>query len=315
MIVERLSRAAWNDLLSTSPYRTVFHDYDWGEVITTHLGGLYRPVIIKNEGKSWLVPFYVGKPWSKEGEQRIGSIGYGGPLPLHAIQNPRTELESVTRLFNKISTDCNVQKIDATFYPARCWEGVHSKGMHLKSTVIIDLKGTPEEIYANVLSGSIRRSLRKSIKANVLITELGNNESAILQAHRLLVQTQQRIGSSYSTPESLFRALCQLKLATTQSQTFLARIEGEIVSVMVMLYNQDEAFYLLHGWDLEYRDCFANQALIWHMIKHASSLGCRRFNMGFSHTDALLQTKLSWGGHIEYLPTLNFRPQSKKRPN
>lgn len=302
--IEPATENTWDKLLKKSIYATPFHDYQWGVLTTELLGGEYVPLVATKDDYQWLIPGYRLKPWAKsQGHFRIGSIGYGGPLPVHKMISSDSEIRNVNGILNQIASQLKLSKINALLYPAHEWSALTNTNLQFGSTCKVALSSNSKELFDDTLSGNVRTAIRKSVKEGVVVRSVNvNNDSEMTQAHDLLCSTQNRVAASYTTSYKIFEALASKKMTNTSSQTFIAVHNGVLVGTSTLLYDDAQAFHLFHGWDRSFTKLCANQALIWHMMCFAIELGIKTFNMGESHTDALLEAKMRWGGHIELIP-------------
>ena len=308
MHIEPISEGNWNDLLKMSHYASPFHDFKWGQLVTSILGGTYRPLVAMQEDCQWLIPGYTSTPWgSSKGSFRIGSIGYGGPLPIHTIKNALDEIQHVHELFHDLHLHFDASQIRATLYPDPIWNGLSHVGLQMSNTYKIALTSNRDMLFHETLSGNVRTAIRKSEKEGVTVHMIDtSNQREMQQAYHLLCQTQKSVGSNYTTPYELFTALATNQLTSTRTQTFVAFYKDSIVGTTTLVYGGSEAFHLFHGWDRTATASCSNQALIWSMICFALENSLSVFNMGASHSDALLKAKMQWGGHLEYVPTIHL---------
>lgn len=304
MIVREATAPAWHQIVADSPYASPFHAFEWGKIIAQTLGGTYRPLIIESQVNSWLAPVFCGGPWSENSHQlRLGSLGYGGPLPQHKLTDPGVGLHESEQVVAAIKNYTKAETVHAILYPDPLWSAIQTKGQTAK----VYLKESAEQVFDTILSGNVRSTIKKSIAAQVQVRPLEiANQEELAAAYELVAQTQRQVGADYITPFTLFKELCSLHMQDAAGQAFVACYEERIIAVMVLVYNQRESFFLLHGWDRNFARLAANQALIWEMIRYSVERRITVFNMGASHSEALLQSKLRWGAVVENIPQLDL---------
>ncbi len=264
-----LTAPEWDRAIQSSPYCSYFHQSCWIKTVCEHIGGTYRLVV----SDGWAYPLFFGEPWSET--FRIGSIGYGGPLPLFAIKSP--ELPSLQPLVDLYQMPCS----GLTAFPHSGWKEANSE------TEILALQD-PETLFKKVLSGNVRTAIRRA--TGCLAQQLEERE----EAYSLLVQTQERVEAGYITQKPFFMALCDLpgvELWGGFSES------GALATMALLLIGEREAFHLFHGWNPEEQVIGLNQLLIWNMIQSAEKAACKTFNLGESHSPSLKKAKQRWGSH------------------
>lgn len=296
-----ISKKQWNILKNASPYASPFQDYEWGSLTTKILGGNFYAVMARSNGLKWIIPLYEGKPWvRKKGCYRIGGVGYGGPLPTHVVTDVNQELEYLYKIIDQLRVFVNADGIEWTLYPSKFWDDTN---ISKTKTCRIQLGRGKDYIFNKVLSGNVRTAIRKSDKSGIIIREINVlNHDELKAAHYLLTKTQERVGSEYLTDYDLFLALSSLRSDLLQAKTFVAVFDKQIIGVATLIFDNNEAFHLFHGWDYNFKKVCSNQALIWGLICYSVDLNIQIFNMGESHTESLLKAKLRWGAKIESVP-------------
>jgi hypothetical protein len=294
--IEVIDNTSWDKYLSKANQSSPFQTYAWSKGIERILGGKFMPVYAVIGQRSWLIPCYLGSPWATNDELRIGSIGYGGPLPIHEIEDISGEYIAIQDVLNGLSLKFNCSQVMATLYPRPGWGELNDRGLSLSETVIVPLSSTIETIFTLTLTGNTRTAIRKATKEGVVIREVNTeNIEECERAYKILRDTQVSVGSNYTTNRDLFFALARGETLGL-TKVFISVVHDTITGVAVLVWNEHEAFHLFHGWDKAFAYSCANQALIWHMMKYAHELNVPVFNMGESHSDSLLAAKLRWGG-------------------
>jgi hypothetical protein len=268
-----LNDAEWLIRLPEAPDRSFFHLPVWMNCVTESFGG--EKVLLAYKDK-WLMNCFMGNPWSKG--FRIGSIGYGGPLPLKEDGGDFQEaVSAASEYLDKPFTGL-------TLYPSLKWEKAAS------STEIIPLKGSKDEVFQNTLSGNVRTAIRR---CDAECRELKPGEAE--KAHLLLNETQKLVGASYQTPLKFFLDLTQLEGVSVWGAFY----NDEMLASSLLLTYGQKAFHLFHGWAKDKGRPGMNQALIWAMIQKSLSERCISFNLGESHSTTLREAKKRWGS-VEY---------------
>lgn len=274
----------WDEILLTTSYPSVYSCSEWFKAVKQSFGGEYHLVLWQlNREASYLIPFFSGKPWSSS--TRIGSIGYGGPLPIENFIPVR--LEDIQILAQKIFGDpCTAI---TTFPSHRESILLSEKNTTISHTNILKLFNY-NDMYTSAFSGNVRNSIRKAQKHGVEVRKLSQNyfDGALHLIHK----TQESVDASYKTPENFFTALITSEIGGALGAFY----QNKLISVTVFVKNDFEIAYYLNGWDREYSSLNANPLLINEMILIGLDSNCKVFNFGESAYDSLRIAKNRWGG-------------------
>ncbi|MFI5270969.1 MAG: GNAT family N-acetyltransferase [Candidatus Saccharimonadales bacterium] len=297
----------WDALVSESPHSTPFHEFTWGETIAEQFQAVFKPFIAIEADRQWLVPAYQNLPGQSVGI-KVGSIGYGGPLPDRQVIDGEDELKKSILILEALAKTVGASSLQATLYPAEFWsEHSAPDEVSFGSTCKVALAGDEQSVFDGTLTSTVRRAIRKSEKSDVVVRELrvGDEEDEETSL-ALLHKTQEEVGSDYLTQGTLLDAINKLDQLNLTGKTFVAEVDAETAGMVTCVYDKNELFHLFHGWDRSYADSRVNQALIWTMIRHAIDRSIPSFNMGESHTSGIREAKLRWGGHMESVPRIRL---------
>lgn len=299
MLLEKLSDENWDTLVSVSPYASFFHNSFWINSVCRLIGGISMKILASDNQRKWVIPIYFGLPWSST--FRIGSIGYGGPLPLYNAIEPTEERAKIEKIRSHLQKEFQLECSGITTFPWHCWNAISTKAKEeLAETQIISLPTDEDYAFTKILSGNVRTAIRRA--EGYLISLL--DETMGEEAYTLLQSTQLRVGSSYLTQKSFFLHLLKHRNEGVQVWGAFDR-HNNLVAMSLLLLGQREAFHLFHGWDLNSKLPGLNQALIWEMIKSSIQKKCTSFNMGESHSPNLKNAKKRWGA--KSCPILKIR--------
>lgn len=288
MSLIKLSDVEWDELLKLAPYKSVYSSSNWFKNITKSLGGNYVLLLYKKEDSQFLIPCFIGQPWS-EGV-RIGAIGYGGPIPLNNDKSLSFH-ELISLVESYFSMTCTA----ATSIPYKALPVVDNKDIKVTKTQILSL-GNMVESFNNKYSGNVRTSIRKAIKSSLTVKLLSSNEASV--ALSLIHSTQMRVKSPYRTPENLFE---NIAFESGIGKCYGAFLENKVIAVTLALTSAYETAYYLNGWDPGFSNLCPNHLLIHHMINEAVLNKCDFFNFGESPYDSLLESKKRWGPSEYYI--------------
>jgi lipid II:glycine glycyltransferase (peptidoglycan interpeptide bridge formation enzyme) len=185
-----------------------------------------------------------------------------------------------------------------TTFPHERW--TESMSLQVQNTRILSLDvQTPEAIFQNHFSVSVRTAIRKAERCGVRVKSLEAKQ--IKEAHQLLQVTQLRVGAAYTTDFEFFSAIC----AAEESLVLCAEHEGRLIAIAIFLLHPNQCTYLFNGWDRSARELNANYALVWQGIRAASEMSHRSFNFGESHTLEIDRSKSKWGA--ERVPVIRHK--------
>lgn len=280
----------WNALAEKSPYAACFHCSAWKEAVLSSFGGDALLLTCKLEGRDWILPIFSGGRWS-EGF-RIGSIGYGGPLPLFSISKQTEVLREIRSIIENLEKELGKKCTGYTTFPSPLWEGTPlAVGELLSHTQILFLDSDPEFVFQKKIGGKVRTAIRRARKGGLSVRKIHAEEAP--QAHGLLVETQKNVGAKYTTPYCFFQRL--VERAGQGVETWGGfDASGQMVAAATMLYTEKSSFHLFHGWDRRQAPVGTNQALLWEMVVYSIQRGIREFNFGESPQESLKRAKEEW---------------------
>jgi hypothetical protein len=288
MTLEIIDDCIWDELLMRSPYKSIFQTSFWKNSVCRFLGGEARMAYYKKANLQWLLPLYFGKPWSAG--CHIGSMGYGGPLPLFEMESVKGLETAFLEMVQYIEQTFACKCTGARTFPWQGWRSYPANQGTLTETEMIPLALTKEQTFEEVLTGNVRTAVRRSVQEGVNVKHLPQEYLRV--AIELLHDTQARVGASYKTPIKFLEHLWNHPNVEFWS---VFSKGGALTAMSVLLLYENTAFHLFHGWQKEEMPAGANQALIWEMVQSAIKRGCRFFNMGESHSASLKQAKQRWG--------------------
>jgi hypothetical protein len=294
MEINRLCDREWDQAVSKSPYRSFFHKSYWINAVCKQLGGhalLFKSNFADN---SWLCPVFAGTPWSSNGF-RMGSIGYGGPLPLQEPKEMDEEAEHIGKIYTELERQLKLPCTGFCTYPNANWSCLdHHSNFYLTETEMIPLEGKSEaDLFNKVITGNIRTSIRRAEKEGIYISLL--EDSRLEEAGTLLRETQRMVGAGYSTPQTFLEQLFSDRRENGVEFWAAQDKNGVLLGMSIHLIYEPTSIHLFHGWRKDTPSLGTNQALIWEMVKSAIKHNCRHFNMGESHSASLKVAKQKWG--------------------
>lgn len=292
-----ISKAEWSERTKKSPYTTAFHDICLIDLFLRNLGGEYILFFSTESNKEWLTCAFTGNPWNiSQSTFTTSSVGYGGPLPLHEIQNWEEEIQNIKSVIHEIGAFINKTFIRGQLYPSAHWVNALEDNIYdFGKTLIIKLNDDLDYTFNFTISGNARTAIRKAQNSAVSIKEVSNLHE-LSQAHELITSTQKTQGAHYITPFTLLKDI--LFDNTIPAKIFIAVFDDIIIGSVVLLENHLQSFHWLHGWDRKFAKVCGNQLLMWAMLQNCIKRSSFSLNLGSSYTSGQIEAKKKWGAEF-----------------
>lgn len=289
--IKKIGLEKWESLRKTSSIPSVFLSSEFIQFVTESFNIEFAGLLAESEDQSFLLPCYIKNNLS---EFQVGFIGYGGPLPiLRTIES----LYAVDELATLAKQHFGMKLSKFVTYPSN---GIEYSGLMKRETIYTDVIEIKEidYLFNNVFSGNVRTSIRKAQKNNVYTKKLPLED--LPYAHKMLSDTQKRVGAPYCTDFNFFSLICN----SEKHIALGAYIDNRLIGVSVFLIDRFEVFYYLNGTDVEFRNFSQNYLMLWHAIKYSAANNIKFFNLGASHYDELKKFKQKWGAKEYKILTL-----------
>ncbi len=250
--------------------------------------------------------------------------GYGGPVVENYNEDDINEFEDL------FCTWCRENGIVAEFvrfHPLLDNFGYFRKNISKiknRTTVFVDLKAGPDEIWKNYISSKNRNMIRKAEKSGVTV-KVSNNFNGFLSLYE---ETMNKVnaGDYYYFSGKYYKNLFNLN----NKSLFLleAEIDGNTAAAALFLYSGRYLSYHLSGSRQEYLSCAPNNLLLYKAIELGCLMGLEKFHLGGglsdSPDDSLFRFKNSFspylaefyiGKRIHNAETYHFLMDEWKRRN
>lgn len=233
---------------------------DWDVVVykkSNQIFGVFPYEMKKKWGLTYLLPPILTPqlgPWLAypDGQKNNTKLGYEKEIYSYLIDNlPKNQL-SIVKLSPSLS---NTQPFQ--------WKKYESS---VKYTFILDsIKGKSDEVY-NRLSSSTRKNINKATK---LINVDASNDIDVLIDLSNQTFSRQGLENPYSANmiKTLFEEIQKKKLG----KLLIARDnQGNAHAAMLLIWDNQSAYYLIGGADTRFRNSEAMSLLMWKSIELAS---------------------------------------------
>lgn len=280
--IKKINLNQWELMRKTSSASSVFLSSEFIQFVTRSFKMDFIGLLAENKKQSFLLPCYIKGDVL---EFQVGFIGYGGPLP---VLSTMESFSCVDEIATEAKQYLGIKLSKFITYPSQHLEYFGRMKAETTYTDIIELKEI-DYLFNNVFSGNVRTSIRKAQKNNVHVKKLPFEDFE--RAHKILSDTQKRVGASYCTDFNFFSLICQ----SEKHMALGAYIDDRLIGVSVFLVDALEVFYYLNGTDIEFRNFSQNYLMLWHAIKYSVTNNIKYFNLGASHYEELKKFKQKWG--------------------
>lgn len=166
--------------------------------------------------------------------------------------------------------------------------------------------GDDESALMAAIDGSTRRNIRKAEHEGVIVTIEHDALPALEAMHRENILA---IGGR-PKPARFFTAVPAHFAPSTDYDVYVGRINGRIVSALLLFYCGDTAEYFTPGTEADYRVAQPSAAILRRALLDAARHGFKRWNWGGTWTtqQGVLAFKRKWGATehpYRYFTTVN----------
>ena len=142
---------------------------------------------------------------------------------------------------------------------------------------LIDLTASEEEIWRRV-SSTARRNINKARRVGVEV-EIVTDSAGVAAAYRVLEDVYHRIRVPLAD-RSMFEAAFRILRPLGRLELGLARLDGQTIGVMLLLFSNGVATYWYAGTLREFATSRAGDLLAWHAITTGRARDCHVLDFG-----------------------------------
>ena len=254
-----ISLADWNNFLSQHPNAHLLQTGEWGEL---KKGFGWKPVRIVN------------------GVSGIQILFRKLPLGFTVAYIPKANLDQ--SLLPEIDSVCKQNRAIFLKFEPDSWNDLEPETFNLKlsthniqppHTIIIDIRGTEEEILAK-MKPKTRYNIRLAEKKGVTVRTSNDIDSF----HKMMAVTGGRDGFGIHSLEYYKRAYALLQ-PTGLGEILVAEYEGKPLAALFVAQNGNRAYYLYGASTNEERNRMPTYLLQWEAIKWAKERGCEEYDL------------------------------------
>lgn len=165
-----------------------------------------------------------------------------------------------------------------------------------------------EEELLNLMSDKKRNSIKKAIKDGIVV-EQTNDFSAI---KKIVEQTYSR--KSKKLNNNLINSILDKFANNSNSYALVAKLNNQVTAMSFCIYDNNTAYYLLGGYNVENKHNGSGALIIYSSILHAKKLGLKCFDFEGSMLREVEENFREFGGDLIAYQTLNKAGSLYKLP-
>lgn len=282
------NRKEWDDIVKSFAVYDVYYLYGYVAPFALHGDGDPMLLYYQSEGLRGIcvlmlrdiaqIPIFAERLPQETYFDAITPYGYGG-----FIFEGETSKEQLDKFYADYIACLKDLKVISVFYRyhpilhnAHILEN-YSTIIDLGKTIHIDLT-TEEDIWDNLL-GKNRTTIRKAIKSDVIIEE-GKGKELLSEFRSIYNKTMDGDNADeyyYFSPE-FYEALND-ELSDNYT-IFYALKDGQIISIAIILYANNQMHYHLSGSVYEYRSLSPSNLLLYTVACCGAERGFKTFHLG-----------------------------------
>lgn len=312
----------WDQLVHRSSHSSIYHLWDWGEVLSStygyqryYLGAVHNGVLV---GVFPLI--YVKSAVFSSKLVSLPFCEYGGPIVDSRMDNASTEniIKALLAASNKLGRFLGVQYVNVRNFsetiPLQLFSQVGYKLAHRYITFRINLT-RPVDLLWRRLNKKTRNAVRKAMKRGVKLLEAEGRE--LLDAYFMLYLKTMRGHGSPPHAYKFFQNLYDVFYQKGEMKIMLAGYKGKPIAGILLFYMGKKIYLKSNVTDKKYRSLNPTNLLLWKTIEFGATCGYEFFDLGRTRLNTTIyRFKKGWGGQEEGLNDfVIFLGKSKKLPD
>jgi len=288
----------WNQLVKWSRNSSVFHLWEWGDVLClTHGFTRYYLVAFLNGEVAGVFPLILVRSYIF-GNKLVSTpfCEYGGPIVNEKFRTKTERILVIKKLLKRalrLAEEFCVDYIDLRSPTPMVEALLFDMGFKRFRTYVtfqIDLRRPVDIIWKN-LNKKTRNAIRKAVKKGVSVRKV-DAVNFTRYFYSLYLKNMKRLGSP---PESC--AFFKHMFALLDSHMFIAKYLGEIIGAILLLTHRENIYWYSAVVDDRYRYLNPTNLLLWRALEWGSERGFDRFIMGRTRKGTgVYMFKSRWGG-------------------
>jgi len=291
-----INPSEWYKLLLNSKDATIFHTYEWIQVLEKTYPNHKPLFLIASNENAELVGCMPIIALREKGFRHFFStpFGYGGFL----IRNDMNESLRIMglRKFCELGKVWNHGRSMINDFSKKCGF-LASLGFKEKKgfTHVLELNVPFDQIWAGIISKKARNETRQAVKRGVTVEELKDNSQLEL-LHDMILETYDR-HKTEPYPLKYYENILAIMGERKLVRWLIAKHSGKPVATSLFFTFKESVVYRMNSSYMEYRNLQPNNLLISEMIKWSCENGYKSFDFGGSPLEAngLIRFKENWG--------------------
>jgi len=293
---------AWNQFVEKSEHSSVFHLWEWGELISEVYGHRRYYLLVEQNGEIVAVFPLIHIKSGLFGDKLISLpfCEHGGAVAERYDEAEKNSSESLYAYVRSLAASLDVDYVEVRA-PAlignsteRLFRSHGYQKIEHYVTFRLGLDRSCEEIWKSV-EGIKRKAVRKALKNNVRV-RIAKDEGEVAAFYKLYLETQKRLGSPPHSHE-FFKAMWNKLYPIGCLQISLAEYDNEVIGGNIVLPFRKEIYWWINATKAKYRSLNATNLLLWNTIEFGVNNGFRVFDMGRTRRDSdVYEFKQPWHG-------------------
>lgn len=297
----RIDKKEWNDLVKEDENSTIFHLYEWGNImedihnqkfICVREGGCVLPL-------SYVRSFIFGN--------RLISMPFGDYGGLSCKNVNKMDVDRILKRTIKIANNLDVNFVEIRA-PADSYISFFEENGFVKRydyvTFRINLDRDKDDLWSNIETE--RRTAIKKARENELVFSEGDNYGVLKEFYKLYIERMKGIGSP-PQPFKYFERLWSEFYPENLKISFVSTKEGQKIATALFLIYEDTIYYTYGASSTDYWDIRPNDFLFWNVIERGSEEKFSTLDLGRTRVGSgVYLFKKKWGGQKVKMPYLYY---------
>ncbi|RPJ50748.1 MAG: peptidoglycan bridge formation glycyltransferase FemA/FemB family protein [Alphaproteobacteria bacterium] len=285
-IVKNVKENEWKSFLNNRDEATIYHTPEWKQFLEKTFG--YKPeyFFAKDESGNMvgLLPLFYIK--SKLTGNRLCSVPFShicGPIGTKDISIEL--LEEAINLFKK--SNLNSLEIREPIDDERF------VNLNSFSTYVLELSSKPDDVWAKLNKGSVKRAIKKAEKSGVTVEKTRDLDD-LKEFYEINATAKRELGVPCH-PWNFFKNI--FDILGNNASLYASKYNDEIIGGGIMTYFKNTVIYGYGASDSNYLNLYPSNAFLWKSIEDACVKGYNIYDFGrasYSNT-GLIDFKKRWG--------------------
>ena len=294
LTIQSIERQVWQEFLQGTPQGSLFHRWEWQDVIEAGFGIQVNRLGLFDEAGTLkgLLPLV---------ERKMSLLKLAGS-PLVGVATPHSgplgavSLAEFLPAFEAYAAEKHFDYLELAFPEMVEKDMFEQNGYTVQELITLELPMTEgvEALWAG-LEVRCRNAIRKAEKSGVEVVEPQALEEWLELYYELSCGVYRRQDKEPPFSKEYFTALWQNLYPSGDLVVLLARYEGKIIAGAIFPRDRNVGYYLDGVSDREYNKVVPNNLLQWEYLKRAHALGIQLYDMVGANIPSIAKFKKSFG--------------------